>query len=69
MQSSISKSRQSSIISEKPGYLSEKIENFDEFQLPKSLIIFAEILHTLLLKNVYKRLFGIFFLFRSWVIN
>ena len=47
MQNSILKFRQSSIISKKPGYLSEnwKIENFDVLQLPQSLIFFAEILH------------------------
>ena len=28
------KFRQSSIISEKPSYLSEKLQNFDELQLP-----------------------------------
>ena len=37
-QNSIPKFRQSSVISEKPG--------FDELQLPQSLIFFAEILHT-----------------------
>ena len=44
MQNAIPKCRQSSIISKKPGYLSEKIENLDELQLPKSLIFFAETL-------------------------
>ena len=34
MQSLIPKFRQSSIISEKPRYLSEKKKNFDELQLP-----------------------------------
>ena len=34
MQNTIPNFRQSSIIFEKPGYLSEKIENFDELQLP-----------------------------------
>ena len=44
MQNAIPKCRQSSIISKKPGYLSEIIENLDELQLPKSLIFFAETL-------------------------
>ena len=44
MQNAIPKCRQSSIISKKPGYLSEKIENLDELQLPKSLIFFVETL-------------------------
>ena len=46
MQNTIPNFRQSSIIFEKPGYLSEKIENFDELQLPQNLIFFAKILHT-----------------------
>ena len=37
--------RQSSIISEKPDYLSEKLKT-DELQLPQSLIFYAEVLHT-----------------------
>ena len=52
MQNAIPKCRQSSIISKKPGYITskkpgylfEKIENFDELELPKSLIFFAETL-------------------------
>ena len=43
MEDPILKLRQSFIISNKPGYLSEK---FDELQLPYSSIFFAEILHT-----------------------
>ena len=46
MQNSIHKFRQSFIISDKPGYLSEKLKTFDELQLPQSLIFFAEILNT-----------------------
>ena len=34
MQNLIPKLRQTSIISKKPGFLSEKFENFDELQLP-----------------------------------
>ena len=34
MQNLIPKLRQTSIISKKPGFLSEKPENFHEFQLP-----------------------------------
>ena len=37
--------RQSSIIFEKPDYLSEKLKT-DELQLPRSLIFYAEVLHT-----------------------
>ena len=34
MQNPIPKLRQTSIISKKPGFLNEKIEKFDELQLP-----------------------------------
>ena len=64
MQDSIPKSRQTSIISKKPVFFVWKIENFDELQLPESLIFFAEILHAFF---TYKRVFQI--LFRSWDIN
>ena len=37
--------RQSSIIFEKPDYLSKKLKT-DELQLPQSLIFYAEVLHT-----------------------
>ena len=43
MQIAIQKLRQSSIVFEKPGVLSE---NFDELQLSYSSIFFAETLHT-----------------------
>ena len=43
MQNTLQKFRQSSIVFEKPGILSE---NFDELQLSYSLIFFAETLHT-----------------------
>ena len=43
MQNPIRKFRQSSIVFEKPGILSEK---FDELKLPNSSIFFAETLHT-----------------------
>ena len=46
MQNPIPKLRQTSIIFEKPGFFSEKIVNFDELQLPWSLLFFAEILQT-----------------------
>ena len=46
MQNPIPKLRQRSGISKKQDFLAWKIENFDELQLPQSLIIFAEILHS-----------------------
>ena len=70
MQNSTLQFRQSSIISKKPSYLNKKLKNFDELQLPYSLIIFAEIWSSFPLNNVYKRVFRILFmLFRSWVID
>ena len=44
MQNPIQKFRQSSTDFEKPGILSEKIQNFDKLQLPSTSIIFFEIL-------------------------
>ena len=46
MQNPISKLGQRYIISKKSGFFVWKIENFDELQLPQSLVFFAEILHT-----------------------
>ena len=46
MQNLIPKLGQWPIISKKSGVFFCKIENFDELQLPYSLIFFAEILHT-----------------------
>ena len=46
MQNPLLKFRQSSIIFRENRLFARKIENFDELQLPKSLIFFAEILHT-----------------------
>ena len=45
MQNPIQKFRQTSVF-EKSDILNEKIENFDELQLPETLIIFVEIWHT-----------------------
>ena len=45
MQNQRPKLRQTSIISKKPVSFVWKIENFDELQIPQSVIFFAEILH------------------------
>ena len=37
--------------------------NFDELQLPQSLIFLLKLCTRFLLKNLYKRVFGIFFIF------
>ena len=46
MQNPIQNFRQSSVVFEKPGILSENLKTFDELQLPYSSIFFAETLHT-----------------------
>ena len=47
-----------------------KIENFDELQLPQSLIFLLNFCSCFLLNNVYKSVFGIFSIsFRSWVFD
>ena len=46
MQNPVPEFWKGSIISEKPGYLSEKWNFDDELQLPLSLIFLAESLHT-----------------------
>ena len=45
MQNSITKLRESSIISEKPGYLSEKLKTLTSSNYHR-VVFFAEILHT-----------------------
>ena len=63
MQNPIQNFRQSSVIFEKPGILSENLKTFDELQLPYSSIFFAETSHTFLLINVHKRVCGLLELF------
>ena len=46
MQNPIQNFRQSSVVFEKPGILSENLKTFDELQLPYSSIFFAETSHT-----------------------
>ena len=42
----------------KPGYLSEKIENFEELQLPQNFC--WNFIHVFLLTNAYEMVFEIF---------
>ena len=58
MQNTLQKFRQSSIVFEKPGILSE---NFDELQLSYSLIFFAETLHVFYLPLSKKGCVGFFY--------
>ena len=70
IQNSIPTFRQSSIISEKPGYLSEKMKTLTSSNYYKVYHFLLKFCTRFLLNNVCKRIFGIFFiLFRSWVIN
>ena len=46
MQNPIQNFRQSSVVFEKPGILSENLKTFDELQLPYSSIFLAETSHT-----------------------
>ena len=69
MQNPMQKFRQSSIVFEKPGILSEKL-NFDKLQPPYSSIFLLKLRTRFVLTNVCKRVFGIFLiLFKSWVIR
>ena len=70
MQNLIPKFRQSSIISEKPGYLSEKLKTLTTCDYHRVKIFLLKFYTRFLLNNAYKTVFGIFFiLLRSWVIN
>ena len=64
MQNPIPKFRQNSTITVTSGYLSEKTKNSDELQLPENIFLLT-FCTPLLLHNVYKRVFGIFFIYLS----
>ena len=69
MQNTIQKFRQSSIVFEKPGILSENLKTFDELPLPYSSIFFAETLHAFSTYQFLQKCFWDFFIsFRSCVI-
>ena len=65
MQNPIPKFRQSSIISEKPGYLFEKLKTPTPSWAPTTIEfnIFSAICTRFLLNNAYKRMLGNFFIF------
>ena len=63
MQNLITRFRKSSIISEKPGYLSENVP------LTIDLIFFVTFFTGFLLNTVYKSVQDLFIFFRSWAIN
>ena len=70
MQNPILKFRQSSCISEKPGYLSEKLKTLMSSNYHRVQYFLLKLRTRFLLTNVYKRVCGIFLiLFRSWVVD
>ena len=69
MQNFLQKFRQSSIVFEKPGILSEKVKTLRSSNYHRVQNFLLKLRTPFLLTNVYERVFGIFFiLFRSWVI-
>ena len=60
MQNAISKFRQSSIASEKPGYLSEKLKTLTSSNHHRVQYFLLKFYTRFLLNNVYQRVFGIF---------
>ena len=70
MQNPIQKFRQSSIVFEKLGILSENLKTLTSCNYPTVQKFLLKLCTRFLLINVYKRLSGFFFiLFRSWIIN
>ena len=68
MQNTIQKFRQSSIVFEKPGILSEKLKTLASSNYPRVQHFLLKLRTRFLLTNVFKRVRGIFFIsFRSWV--
>ena len=69
MQNPIQKFRQSSIVFEKPGILSENLKTLTSSNYPAVQYFLLKLRTCFLLTNVYKRVCGIFLiLFRTWVI-
>ena len=69
MRNLIQKFRQSSIISEKPGFLHEKLKTFTSSNYYRVQYFLLKLRTGFLLTNVYKTVFEICFIFfRPWVI-
>ena len=60
MQNLIQKFRQSPIVSEKPGFLSEKLKTLTSSNSYKVQYFLLKLRTCFLLNNVYNRMFGIF---------
>ena len=67
MQNNIQKFRQSSIVFEKPGILSENLKILTSSNYPTVQYFLLKLCTRFLLTNVYKRVCRIFFSSRSWV--
>ena len=66
MQNTIQKFRQSSIVFEKPGILSENLKSLTSSNYPTVQFLLLKLQIRFLLTNVYKNVSGIYFiLFRS----
>ena len=62
MQNTIQKFRQSSIVFEKPGILSENSKTLTSSHNPRVQYFFLKLCTRFLLTNIYKRVCGIFFI-------
>ena len=70
MQNPIPKLRQTSIISKKPRFLSEKLKTLTSSNYHRVWYFLLKFCARFLLSNAYKSVCGVFLiLFRSWVIN
>ena len=70
MQNPMPKLRQTSIISKKPGLLSEELKTLTSSNFHRVLFFLLKFCTGFLLSNAYKKMCGVFFiLVRSWVIN
>ena len=67
MQNPIYKLRQSSIVFEKPGILSEKLKTLTSSNYPTVIYFFMKLSTRFLLTNVYKRKLGI--LYFLWILS
>ena len=63
------KLRETSIILKKPGFLFEKLKTLTSSNYHRIQLFLLKFCTHFLLNNVYKSMFGICFMFRSWVIN
>ena len=63
MKNPIQKFKQSSIVFEKPGNLSDNLKNLTSYKYPRCQYLLLKLRTHFLLTNIYKRVFGILFYF------